>query len=316
VKIAITGSSGLIGSALTSHLRKDGHEVLRLVRRPPGAADEIEWNPRGSTGSAGAPGAAGNAGPGARQATPAPPGLDGADAVVNLAGAPIVSGRWTAAKKREIRASRAEGTQALAAMLGGLRTPPSVLLSGSAIGWYGDTGDREMSESAPPGSGFLPGVVRDWEAATGAAEQAGIRVVHLRTGLVLAKQGGLLGQVMPLFRLGLGGRLGPGTQYMSWISITDVVGAVRFLLGRPDISGPVNLTAPHPVTNAEFTSALGSALGRPTLLWVPSVALNVALGEAAVEILKSTRVLPGRLTGAGYEFRHATIESALASELR
>jgi uncharacterized protein len=317
VKIAITGSSGLIGSALTSHLREGGHEVLRLVRRPPGAADEIRWNPRASAGSAGS---TGSAGAGTREAEPAPPvlpaGLDGVDAVVNLAGAPIVSGRWTAAKKREIQASRVEGTRALAAMLAGLRKPPSVLLSGSAIGWYGDTGDREVTESAPAASGFLPGVVREWEAATAAAAQAGIRVVHLRTGLALSKLGGLLGKIVPVFRLGLGGRLGPGTQYMSWISITDVAGAVSFLLGRPDICGPVNLTAPHPVTNAEFTSALGSALGRPALLWVPSAALNIALGEAAVEILKSARVLPGQLTGAGYEFRHATIQSALASELR
>jgi uncharacterized protein (TIGR01777 family) len=309
VKVAITGSSGLIGSALTSHLRAGGHEVVRLVRRPPGAADEIQWNPRASAGSAVSTGSAG-------AAAPAPAGLDGGDAVVNHAGAPIVSGRWTAAKKREIQASRVEGTRALAAMLAGLRKPPSVLLSGSAIGWYGDTGDREVTESAPAGSGFLPGVVREWEAATAAAAQAGIRVVHLRTGLALSKLGGLLGKIVPVFRLGLGGRLGPGTQYMSWISITDVAGAVSFLLGRPDICGPVNLTAPHPVTNAEFTSALGSALGRPALLWVPSVALNIALGEAAVEILKSARVLPGQLTGAGYEFRHATIESALASELR
>jgi uncharacterized protein (TIGR01777 family) len=307
VKIAITGSSGLVGSALTSHLRVGGHEVLRLVRRPPSAADEVQWNPRGSTGRAGAAGG---------QTAPAPPGFDGVDAVVNLAGAPIASGRWTAAKKREIRASRVEGTQALAAMLAGLRNRPSVLLSGSAIGWYGDTGDREVTESAPAGGGFLPGVVRDWEAATPPAQHAGIRVVHLRTGLVLSRSGGLLGMLVPLFRFGLGGRLGPGTQYMSWISITDEVGAVSFLLDRPDIAGPVNLTAPHPVTNAEFTSALASALGRPALLRVPTAALNIALGETAVEILKSTRVLPGQLTGAGYEFRHATIGSALASEFR
>jgi uncharacterized protein (TIGR01777 family) len=305
MKVAITGSSGLIGSALTSHLRAGGHEVLRLVRRPPAAAGEIQWNPRGPI-----------AGPIAGTPRAAPPGLDGVDAVVNLAGEPVASGRWTAARKREIHASRVEGTQALAAMLAGLRTRPSVLLSGSAIGWYGDTGDREVTESAPAGSGFLPGVVRDWEAATAAAEQAGIRVAHLRTGIVLARGGGVLGRLVPLFRFGLGGRLGPGTQYMSWISITDVTAAVSFLLDRPDVAGPVNLTAPRPVTNAEFTSALASALGRPALLRVPSAALTIALGEAAVEVLKSARVLPGQLTGAGYEFRHATIGSALASEFR
>jgi len=307
VKIAITGSSGLIGSALTSHLREGGHEVVRLVRRPPGAADEVRWNPRGPAGRAGA--AAG-------QAAAPPPGFDGVDAVVNLAGAPIASGRWTAARKREIRASRVEGTSALTTMLAGLRDRPSVLLSGSAIGWYGDTGGHEVTESAPAGSGFLPGVVRDWEAATAPARDAGIRVVHLRTGLVLSRSGGVLGKLVPLFRLGLGGRLGPGTQYMSWISITDVAEAVSFLLDRPDIAGPVNLTAPHPVTNAEFTSALASALGRPAVARFPTVALNIALGEAAVELLKSARILPGRLAGAGYQFRHATIGSALASELR
>jgi uncharacterized protein len=303
VKIAMTGSSGLIGSALTSHLRGHGHEVVRLVRRPPRAADEVRWDPRAAApgGGAGMPAAL--------------PALDGADAVINLAGAPIVGGRWTAARKREIHASRAEGTRALAAALAVLPKRPSVLLSGSAIGWYGDTGDREVTESAPAGSGFLAGVVRDWEAAAEAAGQAGIRVVYLRTGVVLSRQGGMLGVLAPLFRFGLGGRLGPGTQYLSWISITDVAEVVSFLLARPDMTGPVNLTTPHPVTNARFTSALGSALHRPALLWVPAAAVRIALGEAAVELLKSARVLPGQLSRAGYEFRHPTIEGALASEL-
>ena len=274
MRIAITGSSGLIGSALTSHLRGSGNEVLRLVRRPAAATDEIQWSPRT---------AAGNTGAGA--ASSALAALDGVDAVVNLAGAPIASGRWTAARKQEIRASRVEGTQALATLLAGLPRRPAVLLSGSAIGWYGDTGDREVTESAPAGSGFLPGVVRDWEGATDAAAQAGIRVVHLRTGVVLAKNGGMLGRLMPLFRLGLGGRLGPGTQYMSWIAMADVAGAISFLLDRPDIAGPVNLTTPNPVTNARFTSALAAALGRPALLRVPASALTIALGEAAGEIL-------------------------------
>jgi uncharacterized protein (TIGR01777 family) len=305
VKIAITGSSGLIGSALTIHLREGGNEVLRLVRRPPRATDEIQWSPRAAAGDI-------RAGATASVLT----SIDGVDAVVNLAGAPIASGRWTAARKHEIRASRVEGTQALAALLAGLPRRPAVLLSGSAIGWYGETGNREVTESAPAGSGFLPGVVRDWERATDAAAQAGIRVVHLRTGVVLSKKGGVLGKLSPLFRLGLGGRLGPGTQYMSWIAMTDVAGAVSFLLGRPDISGPVNLTTPNPVTNTRFTSALAAALGRPAFLRVPAPALNIALGEAAGEILTSARVLPGRLTDARYEFRHADIDSALVSELR
>ncbi len=306
MKIAMTGSSGLIGSALTSHLRQSGHEVLRLVRRPPAAGDEIQWNPH----------SAASVGSGQRNAESAMPALEGVDAVVNLAGAPIASGRWTAARKQEIRVSRVDGTQALAAILAGLRQRPAVLLSGSAIGWYGDTGDHEVTESAPSGHGFLPGVVRDWEAATAAAEQAGIRVAHLRTGVVLSKRGGVLGKLVPLFRLGLGGRLGPGTQYMSWIAITDVAGAVSFLLDRPDIAGPVNLTTPNPVTNARFTTALAAALGRPAILRVPSSALGIALGEAAGEILMSARVLPGQLAGAGYEFQHATIDSALVSEFR
>src|SRR6266700_7417466 len=242
MRIAITGSSGLIGTALTDGLRAEGHEVLRLVRRSPGAADEIQWNP---------PAAAGDP----RAIAAAPPALEGIDAAVNLAGAPIASGRWSAARKHEIRASRIEGTTALAATLAGLRKRPAALLSGSAIGWYGSTGDRLVDESASSGSGFLAGLARDWEASTSAAEQAGIRVVHLRTGIVLAKNGGMLGKLLRLFRLGLGARLGPATQFMSWIMLSELVNAVSFLLANPDISGPVNLTTPNAVTNADFTAA-------------------------------------------------------------
>jgi uncharacterized protein len=305
LKIAVTGSSGLIGSALTRHLRERGHEVVRLVRRPPAAADEIEWTPHPSAWSAGA-------GPAAARTLHA---LDGIGAAVNLAGAPIVGGRWTAARKHEIRASRVDGTEALAMALAGLAERPAVLLSGSAIGWYGDTGDREVTESAPAGSGFLPGIVRDWEAATAAAQEAGIRVVHLRTGIVLSRSGGMLGKMVPLFRLGLGGKLGAGDQYMSWIAMADWVNAADLVLDRPDIAGPVNFTAPNPVTNARFAEALAGALGRPAMLRVPPRALRLALGEAAGEILTSARVLPGRLTDAGYKFGHADIGSALASEL-
>ncbi len=301
MRIAITGASGLIGTALTRHLRTGGHEVMRLVRRPPDAADEIQWNPRAGP----------NAAP--RQTLAA---LGSLDAVVNLAGAPIASGRWTDARKREIRASRVDGTQALAGLLAGLRRRPAVLLSGSAIGWYGDTGDRAMTESAPPGSGFLPGVVRDWEAATGPAAQAGIRVAHLRTGIVLGKGGGILGRLVPLFRLGLGARLGSGAQYMSWITISDVVNAIGFMLEKPDLAGPVNLTTPNPVTNAKFTAALAAALGRPAILHVPSPVLGLALGEAAGELLSSARILPAQLTDAGYVFKYPDIDGALAGELR
>jgi uncharacterized protein len=302
MRIAVTGSSGLIGTALTRGLRAEGHEVLRLVRRPPGAADEIGWNPHPAVGGSGATSAA-------------PPALEGIDAAVNLAGAPIASGRWTAARKHQILASRVEGTQALATLLAGLRNRPAALLSGSATGWYGNTGDRRVDESASPGSGFLAGVARDWEASTNAAEQAGIRVVHMRTGIVLSKDGGMLGKLLPLFRLGLGARLGPATQFMSWIMLADVVKAIAFLLAKPDISGPVNLTTPNPVTNAGFTAALAGALRRPAVLRVPTPVLDLALGEAASEILTSAQVLPARLLAAGYEFLHAEIEAGLASEL-
>lgn len=292
MRIAITGSSGLIGTALTGYLRAAGHEVLRLVRRPPGAADEIRWSPQGPAGPVGIADIAEEPG-GADGARPTMAALEGIDAVVHLAGAPITIGRWTAARKREIRASRIDGTERLAVMLAGLRRPQSVLLSGSAIGWYGETGDRAVDKSAPSGRGFLAGLVRDWQVATGAAEAAGILVVHLRTGLVLSAGGGLLGRLVPLFRLGLGGRLGAGTQFMSWIALTDVVGAIGFLVTRPDVAGPVNLTAPDPVRNSAFAAAFAAALGRPAVLRVPTPVLRLALGEAAGEILMSTRVLRG-----------------------
>jgi uncharacterized protein len=302
VKIAITGSSGLIGTALTRHLRSQGHDVLRMVRRAPRAADEVRWNPRPSAGAGGI--------------SETPRALQDIDAAVHLAGAPIGSGRWTAARKREILASRTEGTATLARVLADLRRRPAVLLSGSGAGWYGDTGDRTVDESGPPGSGFLAKVAQEWEASTAPAEQAGIRVVRMRTGLVLSKDGGLVGRLLPLFRLGLGARLGPGTQFMSWIMLTDLVKAIDFLLLKPDLAGPVNLSAPNPATNAAFTAALAGALGRPALLRVPSRVLDLALGEAAGEILISQRVLPTRLLDAGYVFGHADMESALASEFR
>jgi uncharacterized protein (TIGR01777 family) len=307
VRIAITGSSGLIGTALTSQLRADGHAVLRLVRRSPRAADEVNWWPHDPDGAVG-----GAVGGGATRAMAA---LEGVDAVVNLAGAPIAQGRWTAARKREIRASRVDGTERLAATLAKLRRRPSVLLSGSAIGWYGDTGDQAVTEAAPCGSGFLAGVVRDWEAAAGPAAAAGIRVVRLRTGLVLSADGGLLGRLRPPFRLGLGASLGAGTQFMSWITMADWVSAVGFLLATPEVAGPVNLTAPNPVRNSEFTTALATALRRRALLRVPASALRLALGEAAGEILASSQVLPQRLLAAGYQFRHTSIEAALAQAL-
>lgn len=246
-------------------------------------------------------------------------------AVVHLAGAGIADRRWTAARKAEIRDSRVRGTRALATGLAKLGHPPATLVCGSAIGWYGDIGGREVDESAPPGTGFLADVVRDWEQAADPARSAGIRTAHLRSGIVLATNGGTLGKLLPVFKLGFGIPLGPGTQYMSWVSLADEVGAIRFLIDRPDVKGPVNATAPHPVTESELTAALNAALGHPTvlslpvpglrlpssLLHVPTTALRLALGEMAGELLGSARVIPRRLLEAGYTFQHTDLSSAL-----
>jgi uncharacterized protein len=300
MKVIVSGSSGLIGMALGVRLASTGDEMIRLVRRPPKAAGEVQWDPHAAGG-------------GIDLAA-----LEGADAAVHLAGAPIAAGRWTAARKHEIRDSRIAGTSALVSVLTAMDQPPSVLLSGSAIGYYGDTAGREVDESSPGGSGFLADVVRDWEAAAAPAGDAGIRVVNLRTGIVLAQHGGVLGRLLPMFRLGLGARIGPGTQVMSWISLTDLVGILCFLLGQDDIKGPVNLTAPHPATNAEFTSALAAAVGRKAWLGIPAAALQLGLGEVAGELLSSARVLPRRLLDAGGEalWRSGdSIGAALAAEL-
>jgi uncharacterized protein (TIGR01777 family) len=298
MRIAVTGSSGLIGTAFTDAVRTDGDEVIRLVRRPPRAADEITWDPAAPRG-----------------------GIDlaalaGTGAVLNLAGAPLAAGRWTQARKAELRASRIQATEGLTAALTAMDQPPATLLSGSAIGWYADTGGREVDESAPAGTGFLAGLVRDWEAAAEPARAAGIRVANLRTGIVLARQGGMLGRLAPLFRLGLGARIGPGTQFISWITLTDQVRALRYLLGNPAVEGPVNLTAPDPVTNADFTAALAKALGRPALLRAPAPVIRAALGELSGDLLASAQVIPRRLLAAGFTFRYADIASALAAELR
>ena len=295
--VAVTGSSGLIGTALVAALRADGHVVIRLVRAGPGAADAIVWDPHADRGGLD------------------PRSLDGVAAVVHLAGAGLADKRWTPGYQAEIRDSRVQGTRALAGALAAMATPPGVLLSGSAIGWYGDTGGQEVTESDPAGSGFLSEVVRDWEAAAGDASRAGIRVVTLRSGVVLSPKGGILGRLLPLFRLGIGGRIGTGHQVMSWIGLSEWLAAARFLLGRDDISGPVNLTTPSPVSNAEFTSALAAAVHRPAVMLVPVPALKVALGGVSSDILSSARVLPRRLLDEGYQFRHPAIAGALAAEL-
>ena len=305
MKVAVTGSSGLIGTALVASLRADGHDVIRLVRRAPRAAGEVRWDPRAADAgliTSGAPGSS---------------ALDRLGACVHLAGAGVADRRWTARYKAEIRASRVLGTRALAGALAKLDPPPATLVAASAIGWYGDTGGREVDESAPAGQSFLARLVRDWEAAAGPAADAGIRVVHTRSGLVLTPRGGLLARLLPLARLGLCPRFASGRQAMSWISLSDEIGVIRFVLDRRDVSGPVNLTAPAPATNAELTAALTAAVGRRDLPWlrVPAPVLRLALGEAAVELLTSARVLPGRLQEAGYEFRYPALPEALSAEL-
>ncbi|MFE2932676.1 TIGR01777 family oxidoreductase [Streptomyces sp. NPDC059278] len=295
-RIAVTGASGLIGAALVRSLRADGHEVVRLVRRPARAGDEVEWDPaRGYVDVA---------------------GLVGCDAVVHLAGAGVGDHRWTAAYKREIRDSRVLGTAAIAEAVASLDVPPKVLLSGSAIGYYGDTGDRAVDESAPAGEGFLPSVCVEWEAATAAAQKAGVRTVHARTGLVVGREGGAWGRLFPLFRAGLGGRLGNGRQYWSFIALHDEVAALRHILDTESLSGPVNLTGPDPVTNSEVTAAMGRVLHRPTLLTAPAPALRLALGDFAQDVLASQRVLPGQLLDSGFVFAFPGIDSAIRAALR
>ena len=291
MKVAVTGASGLIGSALVVRLRRDGHKVLRLVRRVATAPDEVRWDPDEGYVDLAA--------------------LDGTDAVVHLAGAGVGEHRWTAAYKKTIRESRVRGTDTIARAATRLDRRPEVLISGSAMGFYGDTGDREVDESAPAGSGFLSEVVRAWEAAADPAREAGIRVAHPRSGLVLAGHGGAWGRLWPLFRFGLGGRLGSGRQWWSFISLRDEVAALAFLI-ESDLAGPVNLTAPNPVTNAEVTKAMGRAMHRPTPFPVPAKVLQLALGEFSSEILSSSRVLPGRLLESGFQFQDPTIEQAIA----
>jgi uncharacterized protein (TIGR01777 family) len=292
--VAVTGASGLIGRALVPALRAKGHRVLRLVRGAATNPDEVQWDPKTGTVDLAA--------------------LAGTQAVIHLAGAGVGDHRWSDAYKEEIRNSRVLGTRTIATALAALQPKPTVLVSGSAIGYYGDTGDRAVDETSPPGTGFLADVVQEWEAATAPATAAGIRVAHARTGLVVAKQGGAWARLFPIFRLGLGGKLGSGRQYWSWISLRDEVAALIYLL-ESDLSGAVNLTAPNPATNAEVTAAMGKVLGRPTLFPVPAVALKTALGEFSTEILSSARVLPTVLERAGFQWQDRDIASAISTAL-
>ena len=301
MKVAITGSSGLIGTALTASLQADGHQVVRLVRRPPRAADEIRWDPHAAD--------AGN------------PVLTGVSACVHLAGAGVGDHRWTPAYKAEIRSSRVLATRALATVLAASSPRPAAFIVASAMGWYGDTGGATVTEDAPAGTGFLSRVVADWEAAASPGRDAGIRVAQLRSGLVLGSGGGMLGRLALPARLGVLPRFGDGRQVMSWISLTDEIRAIRFLLdgdGASGRSGPYNLTAPNPVTNSELTSALLAALRRPDFPWlrVPAPVLRLGLGDMSSELLTSARVLPKRLLDAGFEFDYPTVGAALAAELK
>ncbi|WP_030909669.1 TIGR01777 family oxidoreductase [Streptomyces sp. NRRL F-5126] len=291
MRIAVTGSTGLIGTALVRSLRADGHEVVRLVRREPAARDEVRWDPQ-------------------RQHVDTN-GLRGCAAVVHLAGAGIGDRRWTEAYKKEIRDSRLLGTAAIAEAVASLDERPRVLVSGSAIGYYGDTGDRAVDESAPPGYGFLPTLCVDWEAAAAAAQEAGIRTVFPRTGLVVARGGGAWGRLFPLFKAGLGGRMGDGRQYWSFIALHDHVAALRHLIDTETLEGPVNLTAPEPVTNREVTAAMGRVLHRPTPLPVPAAALRLALGELSGDVLGSQRVVPRALLDSGFGFAFPTVDEAV-----
>ena len=297
MKIAVTGSSGLIGSALARDLRADGHQVVPVVRRPVASGEvAARWDPRAGTIDASA--------------------LEGVEAVVNLAGAGIGDKRWTDEYKQVVMESRRASTDLLARTLADMDVPPRVLVSGSAIGIYGDTGDREVDESGAHGDDFLAEVVEAWEAAAAPAVDAGIRVPFLRTGVVLSPEGGALAKLLPLFRFGLGGRLGSGRQWWSWITLDDEVAVIRWLLEH-DVAGPVNATAPSPVTNGELTKVLGEVLHRPTLLPVPSFGPKLLLGSELAETLlfTSQRVAPGVLTEHGFAFAHPTIEGALRAVL-
>jgi uncharacterized protein (TIGR01777 family) len=288
-RVAITGASGLIGSALSAFLSARGDEVVHLVRRQPRASHEISWNPVTRTLS--------------------PGDLTGVTAVVHLAGAGVGDHRWTPAYKHEILVSRVDGTATISAALADLGEPIA-LVSGSAIGAYGDRGDKILTEDSGPGQGFLADVVRSWESATGPAQDAGLRVVHARTGLVLTPNGGAMERVLRLARFGLAGPLGSGRQYWSWITLHDEVRALAHLIDQ-DLSGPVNLVSVQPLRQAEVMKALGAVLGRPAVLPAPALALKVILGEFASDILGSQRALPSVLTASGFVFDHDTIESAM-----
>ncbi len=294
--VAITGASGMIGTALARALTADGDRVLRIGRRP-GARSDVMWDPRAGRIDA------------AR--------LDGVDAVVHLAGESIASGRWTRARMQRIRDSRTQGTALLARTIAALDRKPDVMVSVSAVGIYGDRGDELLTDTSAPGKGFLADVGMAWEASADPARDAGIRVVHPRLAAVLSRSGGVLGRLLLPFRLGLGGPIGRGAQWMPLVSLDDAIGAMRYLLDTPGLSGPSNVSLPKPVTNAEFSKALGRALHRPAVMPVPPAALRLVYGQLADELLiASAKVVPTGLEAAGYRFRYPTIDASLAAVLR
>ncbi len=292
MNVLISGATGLIGSALIPELEGGGHRVIRLSRSRSSAEDTIRWDPAS----------------GALDASR----LGGIDAVVHLAGESIAEGRWTPQKKRRIMESRRQGTRLLAETLAGLSEPPEVMVSASAVGYYGDRGNELLREESEPGSDFLAEVCKVWEAAADPAREAGIRVVHPRMGIVLSTKGGALGRTLPVFKLGAGGRIGSGRQWWSWVTLDDVVGTIMHALGNDSVRGPVNVGSPNPLTNAEYTKVLGKVLNRPTIFPLPAPAARLALGELAdALLLASQRMEPAKLKETGYDFRHPELESAL-----
>lgn len=293
-KVLISGSSGPIGTAVLSVLRERGDQITKLVRQPVSQSSEIQWDPLQPI---------------------APDSVSGFDAVVHLAGESIV-GRWNAKKKDAIRNSRVLGTRHLAEALAKANQPPSVLVAASAIGYYGDRGEEILREDSPPGTGFLPEVCREWEAATGAASQAGIRVVHIRIAMVLSPKGGALEAMVTPFRLGVGGRIGSGKQWMSWIDVRDLAAAFVYAIENKSVAGAVNGASPNGVTNAQFTKALAAALRRPAIFPMPAFAARLALGEMAdALLLASQHVVPDRLTSSGFRFQYGKLAASLRANL-
>ncbi len=296
MKILIAGASGLVGQKLCASLARQRHDVVRLVRRAAKAKDEISWDPATSSLDASA--------------------LEGIDAVVNLSGENVGAGRWTARRRDAILRSRVDATRTLVTAAQKMKRKPAVFVSASAVGFYGDRGDDELTESSAIGHGFLPEVCLIWETHAEGAARVGVRTALLRFGVVLSGEGGALGKMLPIFRLGLGGRLGDGKQWMSWVSIDDVIGAIEHALTHPSVSGPVNVVAPEPVTNAGFTRTLGRVLGRPTFFPVPAAMLRLVFGEMAdAALLSSARALPQKLRETGYTFRYTQLEAALRAVL-